>query len=213
MKKQPEATPIKTLRDAYKVRGFRVLAKLYMTFRRSHSPTVTAAKAGFSAAAAYRFEKSPGLPSQKKVPRERRRLDPLAGVWDGEVVPMLIAAPALRSIAIFDELLRRHPELGSGMRRTLERRIRAWRAVKGPDQEVIFRGSPLLSVGPAPKKAALCIACQNPSVGANLPRKHQRSGKSSMCPRVFPLKTGEDPSRIDFSCSTAVSPAMFASNG
>jgi hypothetical protein len=29
----------------------------------------------------------------------------------------------------------------------------------------------------------------------------------------LPLKTGEDPSRIDFSCSTAVSPAMFASNG
>ncbi len=28
MKKQPEATPMKTLRDAYKVRGFRVLAKL-----------------------------------------------------------------------------------------------------------------------------------------------------------------------------------------
>ncbi len=52
---------------------------------------------------------------------------------------MLIAAPALRSIAIFEELLRRHPELGAGMRRTLERRIRAWRAVNGPDQEVIFR--------------------------------------------------------------------------
>ena len=66
---------------------------------------------------------------------------------------------------------------------------------------------------PAPKKAALCIACQNPSVGADLPRKHQRSGKFSMCPRVFPLKTGEDPSRIDFSCSTAGSPAMFASKG
>ena len=110
-----------------------------MTFRRNQSPTVAAAKAGFSPAAAYRFEKSPGLPSQKKAPRERRRLDPLAGVWDSEVVPMLIAAPALRSIAIFDELLRRHPELGSGVRRTLERRIRAWRAVKGPDQEVIFR--------------------------------------------------------------------------
>jgi hypothetical protein len=28
MKKQPEPTPIKTLRDAYKVRGFRVLARL-----------------------------------------------------------------------------------------------------------------------------------------------------------------------------------------
>ena len=37
------------------------------------------------------------------------------------------------------ELLRRQPELGAGMRRTLERRIRAWRAVNGPGQEVIFR--------------------------------------------------------------------------
>ena len=110
-----------------------------MTFRRNHSPAIAAAKAGFSAAAAYRFEKDPRLPSQKKAPRERRRLDPLVGVWDSEVVPMLIAAPALRSIAVFEELLRRHPELGAGMRRTLERRIRAWRAVNGPDQEVIFR--------------------------------------------------------------------------
>jgi len=39
----------------------------------------------------------------------------------------------------FEELCRRHPELGSGTRRTLERRIRAWRAVNGPDREVIFR--------------------------------------------------------------------------
>jgi len=83
--------------------------RLYMTFRRSHSPAIAAAKAGFSAAAAYRFEKDPRLPSQKKAPRERRRSDPLAGVWDGEVVPMLTAAPVLRSIAIFEELLRRHP--------------------------------------------------------------------------------------------------------
>ena len=34
---------------------------------------------------------------------------------------------------------RRHPELDAGMRRTMERRIRAWRAVHGPEQEVIFR--------------------------------------------------------------------------
>jgi len=110
-----------------------------MNFRRSHSPTVAAAKAGFSASAAYRVEKDLRLPSQKKAPRGRRRLDPLVGVWESEVVPLLKAAPALRSIAIFDELCRRHPELGAGMRRTLERRIRAWRAINGPDREVIFR--------------------------------------------------------------------------
>jgi hypothetical protein len=34
---------------------------------------------------------------------------------------------------------RRHPALSAGARRTLERRIRSWRAVHGADQEVIFR--------------------------------------------------------------------------
>jgi hypothetical protein len=52
---------------------------------------------------------------------------------------MLKAAPGLRSVAIFEEMLRRHPDLGMGIRRTLERRIRAWRALHGQEQEVIFR--------------------------------------------------------------------------
>src|SRR5436305_9270847 len=52
---------------------------------------------------------------------------------------MLKAAPGVRPIAIFEEILRRHPELGAGIRRTLERRIRAWRAIHGEEQEVIFR--------------------------------------------------------------------------
>jgi hypothetical protein len=32
-----------------------------------------------------------------------------------------------------------HPALSGGLRRTLERRIRSWRALYGADQEVIFR--------------------------------------------------------------------------
>ena len=110
-----------------------------MSLRRTHSPAVASAKAGFSTSAAYRFEKDPRLPTQKKSPRERRRADPFADVWENDVLPMLKAAPGLRPIAVFEELCRRHPELGSGTRRTLERRIRAWRAVNGPDREVIFR--------------------------------------------------------------------------
>ena len=110
-----------------------------MNMRRKHSPAISAAKAGFSTAAAYRFENDPRLPSQKKPHRERRRPDPLAGVWDNEVVPMLKAAPGLRPVAVFEELCRRHPEMGADTRRTLERRIRSWRAVNGPDREVIFR--------------------------------------------------------------------------
>jgi hypothetical protein len=52
---------------------------------------------------------------------------------------MLQAAPGLRAVAIFEEMTRRHPDLDPGVRRTIERRIRAWRAINGPEQEVIFR--------------------------------------------------------------------------
>lgn len=113
--------------------------RLFMQFRKSDPAAVAAAKAGFSPATAYRLEKDPRLPSQKKAPRGSRRPDPLEDVWDREVVPMLKAAPGLRPIGVFEELRRRHPELSPGVRRTLERRIRNWRALHGPEQEVIFR--------------------------------------------------------------------------
>ena len=113
-----------------------------MSFRQAETPTVAAAKAGFSAATAYRIERDRRLPSQKKTPRDRRRRDPLAAVWDSEVVPLLKSAPGLRPVAIFDEIRRRHPELGAGIRRTLERRIRTWRALNGAERDVIFRQEP-----------------------------------------------------------------------
>ncbi len=110
-----------------------------MKFRQTDTPPVAAAKASFSASTAYRLENDPRLPSQRKAKRGRRRPDPLAGTFETEVVPMLRAAPGVRPVAIFEEMLRRHPELGPGIRRTLERRIRAWRAIHGEEQEVIFR--------------------------------------------------------------------------
>jgi hypothetical protein len=107
--------------------------RLYMSFRQAETPTVAAAKAGFSAATAYRIEQDPRLPSQKQAPRNRRRRDPLSAVSDSEVVPLLKSVAGLRPVAIFDELRRRHPEIGAGVRRTLERRIRTWRALNGAD--------------------------------------------------------------------------------
>ena len=110
-----------------------------MKSRQTSSPAVASSKAGFSRATAYRIEADPRLPSHKQVPRGRRRPDPLAEVWDAEVVPMLKGAPGIRAVAVFGEIVRRHPELGEGVRRTLERRIRKWRALNGPEQDVIFR--------------------------------------------------------------------------
>jgi transposase InsO family protein len=113
--------------------------RLYMSFRQTETASVAAAKAGFSAATAYRIEQDLRLPSQKRSPRGRRRRDPLAAVWDSEVVPLLKSVPGLRPVAIFDEIRRCHPEIGAGVRRTLERRIRTWRALNGAEQDVIFR--------------------------------------------------------------------------
>jgi len=63
----------------------------------------------------------------------------LADVWESEVVPILKAAPGIRVVAVLEEIRRRHPELGDNVRRTLERRIRTWRATSGPTRDVIFR--------------------------------------------------------------------------
>ena len=113
--------------------------RLYMKFRQTDSVTIAAAKAGFSASTGYRIDQNPRLPSQKKAPRGRRRPDPLAGVWESDVLPLLKNAPGLRPFGIYEEILRRHPTLSPGIRRTLERRIRSWRAEHGPEQEVMFR--------------------------------------------------------------------------
>jgi hypothetical protein len=113
--------------------------RLYMKSRMTEELPVAAARASISVASAYRIEGDPRLPSQRAAPRGRRRPDPLVDFFDAEVVPMLEAAPGLRSIGVFEELKRRHPQLHPNIRRTLERRIRAWRAQHGPEQEIIFR--------------------------------------------------------------------------
>jgi hypothetical protein len=113
--------------------------RLFMVHRQTHSPEVAAAKAGFSTATAYRIEADPRLPSQKKVRRGRRRPDPLERYWAAEIVPILEAAPGIRAIGVLAELRRRHPELNPNIRRTLERRITAWRALHGAEKDLIFR--------------------------------------------------------------------------
>jgi hypothetical protein len=114
-------------------------ATLYMHLRQNHSRPIAAAKAGFSASTGARLDADPRPPSQKRQPRTRRRPDPLAAVWDSEIVPTLRASPGLRPVTILGELLRRHPAFTDRVRRTLERRIRHWQALHGPEREVIFR--------------------------------------------------------------------------
>jgi len=110
-----------------------------MKLRATNPPTVAAACAAISVASGYRIESDPRLPSQKKPSRGRRRPDPLESIFEAEVVPMLVAAPQVRPVAIFEELQRRHPDLPASVRRTLERRVRGWRALHGAEREIMFR--------------------------------------------------------------------------
>ncbi len=110
-----------------------------MNLRRTHTRQTASAKAGFSPSTGARLDADPRLPSHKPAPRGRRRPDPLAAVWEAEIVPMLQAEPGLRPVAILGELQRRHPGFSPEVRRTLERRVRLWQGLYGPEREVIFR--------------------------------------------------------------------------
>src|SRR3546814_4634910 len=63
----------------------------------------------------------------------------MAEIFDSEGLPQMEAAPGLRAFAVVEEMQLRHPELPDGGRRTMGRRVRSWRALQGPDRDVIFR--------------------------------------------------------------------------
>ncbi len=110
-----------------------------MSLRRAHTRETAAARAAISPTTGSRLEADPRPPSQRQAPRGRRRPDPLDSVWDSEIVPMLQASPGLRPFSILGEMQRRHLDFPADARRTLERRVRLWQAVHGPEREVIFR--------------------------------------------------------------------------
>ncbi|MDN7865593.1 IS21 family transposase [Burkholderia multivorans] len=113
--------------------------RLYMSKRKHHSQEIAAAKAGISVRSARRVERDTTLPSQKPRRYWRSRPDPFADVWDTEVVSMLANAPQLQAITILRKLQDDHPgQYPDSTRRTLERRIRHWRAMSGPPKEVFF---------------------------------------------------------------------------
>jgi hypothetical protein len=63
----------------------------------------------------------------------------LAEVWDVEVVPLLKVDVQLNAVTLLEELQRRHPgQYDEGVLRTLQRRMRQWRATHGAEREIYF---------------------------------------------------------------------------
>jgi hypothetical protein len=108
--------------------------KLFMAKRRGgSSQKAAAAAARISVRSARRIE-SNQLQPQVNQPRGRTRVDPLAGVWQEELVPLLLQRePALTPITLLEHLPRQKPDVDwIPLQRTLQRRVREWKALHGP---------------------------------------------------------------------------------
>jgi hypothetical protein len=116
-------------------------ARAYMQDRFRHSQRAAAARAGFSERTGRRIDADPRLPSQRKAERGRTVPDPLAAVWEPVLLPILERDPAVQAVTLLRHLQIADPDAfpDDRVRRTLERRVRDWRALNGPACDVIFR--------------------------------------------------------------------------
>ncbi|MEE8289669.1 MAG: IS21 family transposase [Nitrosomonadaceae bacterium] len=116
--------------------------EFYMTERRQNTTQVVSAKkAGISERSGRRIEQGQCL-AQSKQRHWRTRPDPLDKVWENELAPMLTVSPGLSGITLLEYLQDKYPgEHPDQLLRTLQRRVKQWRALAGPKKEVMFRQS------------------------------------------------------------------------
>ena len=100
---------------------------------------IAAMKAGMDEKTARKYRGTGKLPSELKQGHTwRTREDPFEDVWD-DIKSMLDCNPGLEAKTIFEYLQRKcSGEFADGQLRTLQRRIKIWRAVEGPSKEVFF---------------------------------------------------------------------------
>jgi len=115
--------------------------RLYMTHRKQgESQAVASAKSGISERTGRRIETGEVRVQEPQQRHWRTRKDPFAEVWDSEIVLLLERQPALNATTLFEDLQDRHPgKYPNACKRTFQRRIKAWKALHGPDKEVMFR--------------------------------------------------------------------------
>jgi hypothetical protein len=100
---------------------------------------IAAAKAGMDPKTARKYLGQNQLPSESGKERAwRTREDPFGKIWD-QVRLQIEENPGLEAKTLLEWLQREHPgRYSDGQIRTLQRRIKVWRATEGPAQEVYF---------------------------------------------------------------------------
>ena len=88
---------------------------------------------------ALKYQRLGKLPSEVKIIHSwRTRDDPFTEVWE-EIRGELDLNSGLEAKTLFEALQRKYPGLfADGQLRTLQRRVKIWRALEGPSKEVFF---------------------------------------------------------------------------
>lgn len=100
---------------------------------------LAAMKADMDRKTARKYRDLGQLPSEAQAPHTwRTRPDPLLEVWPG-IAELLCREPSLQAKTLLGWLEREHPGPDwHRHRRTLERRVRQWKAAHGPAKEIFF---------------------------------------------------------------------------
>jgi hypothetical protein len=100
---------------------------------------LAAMKADMDRKTARKYIAAGQLPSEMKSIRDwRTRPDPFVEHWPA-IEARLAETPELEAKTLFEVLQAEHPDrYDDGQLRTLQRRVKAWRAAHGPEQEIMF---------------------------------------------------------------------------
>lgn len=110
-----------------------ILVKYYKT----HGQEAAAAKAGMSVRTARKYLKAGSAMKQNAERDWRTHKDAFSEVWN-KLEQMLTVDSGLQSQTLMQWLIDQDERFHWGQLRTLQRRIRQWRAMNGPEQEVFF---------------------------------------------------------------------------
>ena len=97
-----------------------------------------AALAQISRRSGQRIEAGEDRPNRGRVRDWRTAPDPLAAVWESDLEPMLRREPRLKPTTLFEYLQEQYPGEYPQVLRTVQRRVKTWKAVHGPAPEVMF---------------------------------------------------------------------------
>jgi hypothetical protein len=141
--------------------------KIYMKAKsQGYTQETSAAKAGLSVRTGREIDQGNRCDPRDKKRHWRTRKDPFNEVWTSQLVPMLENTPALQAITLLEFIQDQYPDkYGDNVLRTLQRRVKKWRATSGPDKEIMFRqqhhpGQQGLSDFTKLKRATITIAGQ-----------------------------------------------------